>query len=223
MSLPSRVDHLVVAAASLPEGIAWCRETFGFEPAAGGEHALMGTHNRVFRIDSPAYPRAYFEIIAIDPAAPQPGRMRWYDLDDASLQARIASGPRLVHFVTSASNALAAADAMHEQGIDRGALLAVERPTPSGVLRWRISVRDDGQRLFDGTLPTLIEWGDAHPCDSLPASAVALRTFDVEHPQEQRLRRAFDAIGLQQVGLATGSPKLIATFATQRGTVRLES
>ena len=41
-------------------------------PGSGGRHALMGTHNRVFAIGSEAFPRAYFEIIAIDPDAPDP-------------------------------------------------------------------------------------------------------------------------------------------------------
>ena len=63
------VDHLVVAAASLEQGVAWCQATLGFTPATGGKHPLMGTHNRVFSIATAEYPLAYFEIIAIDPEA----------------------------------------------------------------------------------------------------------------------------------------------------------
>ena len=33
-----------------------------------------------------AYPGSYLEIIAINPDAPDPGRSRWFDLDDAALQ-----------------------------------------------------------------------------------------------------------------------------------------
>src|SRR4051812_6890957 len=65
--LQAQVDHLVVAARSLEDGVEWCRETLGFVPDAGGEHPLMGTHNRVFRIAGATFPRAYFEIIAINP------------------------------------------------------------------------------------------------------------------------------------------------------------
>lgn len=223
MSLRSQVDHLVVAARTLPEGIAWCRETFGFEPAEGGEHPLMGTHNRVFRIDSPAFPRAYFEIIAIDPAAPAPQRTRWFDLDDARLQDAIASGPRLVHFVASTSDADAAARALAGLGIDRGPLVAAERPTPAGLLRWKISVREDGQRLFQGTLPTLIEWGPAHPCDALPASGVQLRSLDCSLPDAPRLQAAFAAIGLARVGATEGPANIVALLDTRRGPVRIES
>ena len=224
MTLQSQVDHLVIAATTLDAGIAWCRDTFGFEPASGGEHPLMGTHNRVFRVDSPAFPRAYFEIIAVNPAAPHPGRTRWFDLDDPALREQLAAGPKLVHFVASTSDANAALQALEGQGIDRGALLAAARPTPSGVLRWKISVRDDGQRLFDGTLPTLIEWGEVHPCDNLPASRVALASLDISHPQAPKLRAACDAIGLRNVDVRDGAgTAMVATFDTPRGMVRLSS
>jgi len=40
------LDHIVVAAATLAQGEAWCETTFGFVPTAGGKHPLFGTHNR---------------------------------------------------------------------------------------------------------------------------------------------------------------------------------
>ena len=67
------LDHLVVAAASLDDGVRWCEATFGITAGPGGRHALMGTHNRLFSIAGPDFPDAYFEIIAIDPGAPPPG------------------------------------------------------------------------------------------------------------------------------------------------------
>lgn len=223
MTLQSQVDHLVVAAASLEDGLAWCRDTFGFAPEAGGEHPLMATHNRVFRIDSPAFPRAYLEIIATNPAAPAPGRARWFDLDDARLREVLASGPRLVHFVVRTNDAGRAVEALRAQGIDRGEVLAAERPTPQGVLRWKITVRADGQRLCDGALPTLIEWGDAHPCDNLPASGIALQSLAITHPQAALLEAAFESIGLAQLQVREGPADLAARFATPRGPVRLQS
>ena len=46
----SRIDHLVVAASSLDQGVAWCEATLGVTPGPGGEHPLMGTHNRLLRV-----------------------------------------------------------------------------------------------------------------------------------------------------------------------------
>jgi hypothetical protein len=221
--LRSEIDHLVVAARSLDDGIAWCRETFGFEPAAGGEHPLMGTHNKVFRISAPQFPKAYFEIIAINPGAARPPHPRWFDLDDERLRAAMQDAPRLVHFVASTGDATAASAALAALGVDRGPLVAAERPTPSGLLRWRISVRPDGARLFDGALPTLIQWESRHPAESLPGCGVTLRALEITHPQARQLALAFDAVGLQHVHATDGSPNLAAVLDTPRGPVRIES
>ncbi|MEJ6020995.1 VOC family protein [Ramlibacter sp. PS4R-6] len=221
--MQAQLDHLVVAARSLAEGIAWCREMLGFEPVAGGEHPLMGTHNRVFALGGTAYPRAYFEIIAIDPAAPRPAHARWFDLDTEAMHAALARRPRLVHFVAASNDAAGAVAALAEFGIERGPLVAAERNTPAGLLRWKISVRHDGARLFDGALPTLIQWDSPHPADSLPASGIALASLAATHPDAARLRQAFGAIGLRHVAVQEGPANLVAELDTPRGRVRLES
>ena len=105
--MTAQIDHLVVAASTLDEGVAWCEQTLGISPGPGGEHPLMGTHNRLFKIASAQYPSAYFEIIAIDKCAAcgrQHGLKRWFDLDDEVLQPQLKhSGPQLLHFVASTS------------------------------------------------------------------------------------------------------------------------
>ena len=87
----AQLDHLVVLADSLDAGVQWCEQTLGITPNAGGEHPLMGTHNRLINVSSPAYPRAYLEIIALHPGV-QPTRdasmRRWFDMDDEALRAQ---------------------------------------------------------------------------------------------------------------------------------------
>ena len=174
------VDHLVLAARTLGEGLDWCEATLGLRPDAGGRHDFMGTHNRVFSIGSAAFPRAYFEIIAIDPALAPPAHPRWFDLDDAALQRSLATrGPQLVHWVARCDRVVAMRAALHAAGIDCGALQNAERVTPQGVLRWQISVRADGRRALGGAAPALIEWGGRHPTDSMLPSGVALASMRV--------------------------------------------
>lgn len=223
MTRASQVDHLVVAAQTLEQGIAWCEATLGVTPRAGGEHPLMGTHNRLLQLSAPGYPRAYLEIIAIDPQAPEPGRSRWFDLDDPALQHAVHEQPRLVHFVARTADAAAALKALRRLGIERGLLVHAERPTPEGLLRWQISVRNDGQRLFYGALPTLIQWEGTHPADALPGSGLALESLRACHPRVVDLQAAHAAIGLEGVGLEQGSPNLVATLSTPKGTVVIES
>ncbi len=105
MGAPAEIDHLVIAARSLDEGVRWCEATLGVTPAGGGAHPLMGTHNRLLNIAADGFPRCYLEIIAIEPGKPPTraaGLRRWFDLDDAALQAALAQrGPRLIHFAAS--------------------------------------------------------------------------------------------------------------------------
>ena len=170
------LDHVVVAARTLADGIAWCRSTFGFEPEAGGKHPLMGTHNRIFSIAGPRWPKAYLEVIAIDPDAPTPSHPRWFRLDEPRLQGAVANGPRLIHWVARCADVDAAAAALRSLGAEPGPALAAERATPNGLLRWRITVRADGTLAGRGAVPTLIEWGGVHPSASLAASGVTLRS-----------------------------------------------
>ena len=223
MKLISRIDHLVIAADSLAQGVQWCEATLGVTPGPGGEHPLMGTHNRLLAIGTAAYPRAYLEIIAIDPTAVPPERKRWFDLDDHALQQAVRHQPRLIHFVASTPDATSALKALEHLGIQRGALLQAERATPHGPLSWRISVRADGQRLFYGGLPTLIEWGGVHPADTMPEAGLALRSVHVCHPRPLDLQAAHAAIGLQGVAVEQGAPNLSVTLASPKGEVTLES
>lgn len=214
------LDHLVVAARTLDEGVRWCEATFGFVPQAGGKHPLMGTHNRVFSIASPRFERAYFEIIAIDGDAPPPGRPRWFDLDRPELQRALERGPQLVHWVLRCEDLDARLAELRRGGIDRGEAIAAERDTPQGLLRWRISVRADGRRLARGALPTLIQWGERHAADALPASGVALESLHVAGLSEA----AWACCAAPGVELAAGAARpLAAVLSTPRGRVDLQS
>ncbi|MGJ7544832.1 VOC family protein [Variovorax sp. LT1R16] len=227
--MAARIDHLVIAARTLDEGVRWCEATLGVVPGPGGAHPLMGTHNRLISVATPAFPQAYLEIIAID-ATKEPTRAaglhRWFDLDDAALQAGLAQhGPQLVHFVARVTDAAASLQALASGPgpIDRGPLVEASRDTPAGRLDWKISVRDDGQRLFYGTLPTVIQWGPVHPADTMPASGVTLLGLAASHPRPEVLRAALTALGLDAFVVQAGPPNLIATLQTPRGRIQLES
>jgi Glyoxalase-like domain len=234
--MQTQIDHLVVAATSLEQGVQWCEALFGITPAMGGEHALFGTHNRLFKIATPKFPMAYFEIIAINPEAVRPKKTttlhphRWFDLDNPELQKSISKEPRLIHFVASTPDIKAARMALRMEGIDRGPAIHAERRTNKGILHWQISVRSDGQRLFDGVLPTLIQWGkpDAteplrlHPRNTLPRSGVTLQSIDITHPSAAKLQSAYASMGLIGISISEGPALIKATLKTPKGIVVLE-
>jgi hypothetical protein len=232
--MKTQIDHLVVMAASLEQGVQWCEDTLGITPGPGGEHEKYGTHNRLFKIATPQFPLAYFEIIAINPAAVIPKRAqvpRWFDMDDAALQKAVAQGPRLIHFVSSTEDVKAARHLLRTQGIERGQVVHASRKSSKGTLNWQITVREDGERLFNGCLPTLIQWGKPeateplrlHPRNSLPRSGVTLQSLTVSHPSGAKLQAAFDAIGLADIAIETGPANLVASLQTPKGLVQLES
>jgi hypothetical protein len=221
------LDHLVIMAASLAEGVAWCEATLGVTPGPGGEHPLMGTHNRLLRIATPDFPNAYLEIIAINPVANKDRRTLgscWFDMENPALGAQVARhGPQLIHWVARVPDVRAAVALLAAQGIDRGDVIEASRATPSGLLQWQITVRPDGQRLFDGCLPTLIQWGDTHPAASMPESGVTLQSLSLQHPDASALQTACDGLALTQCQVTRGPARLSARLKTPKGLIELHS
>lgn len=157
------IDHLVVAARDLDSGARWLEERLGAPLVAGGAHTTMGTHNRLLRLAG--RPALYLELIAIDPSGTNPGRPRWFGLDDPVQQARLAERPHLIHWVARSD------DLIHEATPAHGEILSMQR----GDYRWRITVPTDGQLPGAGCLPTLIQWDvPFHPAARLPESGCTL-------------------------------------------------
>jgi hypothetical protein len=219
-------DHLVVACATLDQGLAWCRSTLGIEPGPGGRHAAFSTHNRLVRIDNgDAWPLAFLEMIAIDPDAAPPARPRWFDLDSPALQQTLLrNGPQLIHYVARSTML-----DMHRWGLitigqPPGDPVRAGRDTPRGRLEWDILVPADGVPRAQGALPTLIQWPadltTVHPAAHLPASGLALTHFTVRGLAP----KAREVLRLRGPEFATDAgPVLQAELATPTGTVILSS
>lgn len=217
----THLDHLVVAAHSLEQGVAWCEATLGVTPGPGGRHALMGTHNRLAKVATEAFPDAYLEIIAIDPLAVPPGRVRWFGLDDPVLQAQLrADGPRLIHAVARTAQLDMQRWALITLGLKPGNPVRAGRDTPQGPLAWQILLRDDGALECGGALPTLIQWEGRHPAQAMPDSGLTLQALALHGVPD----RARELLKLRGVDVQPGpGPALRAVLATPLGTVTLES
>jgi len=158
------IDHLVVAAATLADGIDYAASLTGAVPHPGGKHVAMGTHNALLRLGE----KLYLEIIAIDPASTKPARRRWFGLDDVALQSELTESPRLIHWVARTDDIDQAARCCP---VDLGSVHAMSR----GEYRWRITIPEDGALPGRGLIPTLIQWDvPMHPAHRLPQSHVSL-------------------------------------------------
>lgn len=209
----AELDHLVVAAVTLADGIDYVAALTGVAPLPGGQHVAMGTHNALLRLAD----RTYLEVIAIDPAGAKPPRPRWFDLDDVALRAELTEQPRLVHWVARTADIGRTAAACP---IALGTALPFER----GDYRWRITVPQDGKRPARGVVPALIQWDvPFHPADRLPASGVSIANFAATHSDPGLVRTALAALGLEDALHVTydRETRLAAMLRTPRGVVTL--
>ena len=207
--MTSAIDHLAVAATSLES--PQLDRRLGVSLSPGGKHARMGTHNRLLRLGT----QSYLELIAIDPEGTRPGQPRWFELDDPAMQARLAEGPRLVHWVARVDTT-----ALPALPFDPGPWASFQR----GDLFWQLTVRPDGTLPADGVVPSLICWGGpAHPAARLPDSGVSLEALELEHPRALDVQRQLDLLGLDLRCRPAALPLLVAHLRTRAGTRTLRS
>lgn len=199
----TKLDHIVVAAENLEQGLEYVQTTLAVElPPAGGKHPLMGTHNRLLNLGN----GAYLEIIAIDPEVFAPGRPRWFDLD------RFTGAPRLLTWV-------ARTDALGRyQSLELGTVSKASR----GDLEWLIAIPEDGSLHLGGTVPYLIQWGQQHPTDTLLGVGCYLTELVVLHPQPERVRGVLQELALGDLRVGWSDlPKLEAHIQTPNGSTVL--
>jgi len=197
------LDHLAICATSLSDGVVYVENLLGVTMAPGGEHALMGTHNRLLSLG----PSIYLEVIAINPDAPPPACARWFDLDN------FAGPPRLSNWVARCDD-MATALTQAPAGIGQPVALA------RGDLRWQMAVPDDGRLPFDGVCPALICWQDAaHPAARLPDQGCRLLALDLVHPDPQNLGAFLTPLAGEVNPTLTRGPvaKITARISTPTG------
>ncbi len=213
-----QLDHLVVSARTLEEGVEYVAAALGVTPSGGGAHALMRTHNRLVGL----WGGVYLEVIAIDPDARGEGRPRWFALDDEAVAARLAKGPYLSHWVARVERprSLTRWQTQYPARIAPG--MAMSR----GELSWTLTVPADGafpcwQGAGDGVLPSLIQWDTArHPAALLPETGIALKKLQGWHPQAALLAEQLAWLGaahLIDLQPTDGTPTLAAEFETPDG------
>jgi hypothetical protein len=207
------LDHLVVAARTLEEGVAWVEARLGVAMGAGGKHALMGTHNRVLNLGE----RRFLEVMAIDPEAPPPGRARWFSLDEPEMAGRLAKGPALIHWVARSDDIERAVRAIAAAETE---ILSLAR----GAYRWKMGVPRSGRLARQGIVPSLIQWQDSHPCDAAPETGCRLERLVLGHPEAVRTLAALRAAGLAEdepVEAREQGAGLEARIRTPKGIVEL--
>ena len=181
---------------------------WGVRPAMGGQHP-NGTHNALLALG----PHTYLEIIAPDPAQPNPPLPRSFGIDERPGETR------LVTWAAATDDLDATHAAALTQGYDAGDVMNGSRLRPDGVkIVWRSTRLVGWPPPGDGLVPFLIEWGagTSHPSTTSPGSCtlVGLRA---QHPNPTAIQGMLAALGLDVPVTAGPSPALYAQIETPKG------
>jgi len=168
----------------------------------------MGTHNLVLKVGD----SLYLEVIAPNPKAPQPGRPRWFELDDLKPDAP----PRLATWVARTDDIRSTLAVSTEP---LGEIEALSR----GELDCLITIPRDGRLPLGGVAPALIEWRtQGHPAARLQETGCTLLRLEAFHPDAARISALLESISVEgEVSVAplpAGTrPYLVAHIQTPSG------
>lgn len=211
--MQNRIDHFTIGTDSLEKGISAMQTALGVELSVGSRHDLMSTHNKVMKAGN----ESFFELIAIDPEAPEPSRTRWFTLDDPITQQRLAGRPRALCWVvgTDDLDAIVAASPR-----ELGEIVTFTR----GDRSWRLTVPADGHLPGGGLLPAFIEWSPGpHPSSAQQDLGVTLKSVNVSHPKPDNFSKLLQALKVEHLATVTqGDAALSFTLATPNGIVIID-
>lgn len=213
--MTAQLDHLVVGCKDLASAELWMEDMLGVPALGGAKHEVFGTHNKLWNLGS-----AYLELIAVDPDAADPGRARWFGLDDPQVQARLESGPRLLTWMVRVDDLAAT---MAASLVPLGELVEMSR----GDMAWKVAVPSDGALQHGGQVPGFIEWkGNVHPATKQMDQGLRISRIVAEVEEPAALERITDALGIKPMmeirNTAIGQ-SLMAEIVTSDGNISFVS
>jgi hypothetical protein len=168
-----KLDHLTVIAPTLTEGVSHVRHCLELDVPFGTRHDYMGTHNHRLHLGN----SVYLEIVALDPEGAEPGRPRWFGLDNQDrVRADWNEGRRLRGWVANT-------DTIDSVLSTHGAIFGEKVPLPSADPTFAFTIPKDGSLPLDGAAPSIIDHrGDSSYVASIPDLGARLHSVTLEHP-----------------------------------------
>lgn len=208
-----RIDHFAIGADSLEQGVDALQALLGVAIPNGSKHDLMSTHNCVMQAGN----ESFFELISIDPDAPDPGRTRWFTLDNPKTKKRVAERPRALCWVVNTDDLDAV---VKTSPVDLGEVVTFTR----GDRSWRLTVPADGHLPGGALLPAFIEWSPGpHPSTAQQDLGVRLKRVKLSHPEPEKLREQLDALQVAHLAdVIQGPAGLSFELESPSGTVTID-
>jgi len=209
------IDHIVIGAASLEDGVEYVNQSLGVEIPFGGVHTTMGTHNHLMQLGD----TVFLEVIAVNPGMPAPDLARWYGLDDQFVRAQLEKEPRLLTWVVNTPDMQTL---FENTGESFGKPVKVSR----NELSWLFGLPDDGRLLASGLLPYVIEWHcEEHPAMHMADTKCKLHSIEIDHPNPHWLNSRLEMIGASELVKVNNasSPVLKVSIESPAGLVEFQS
>lgn len=210
--MATEFDHIVMGTRDLEAGTAWLEDMLGTPAQAGGEHKSMSTHNKLWSLGS-----CYLELIAINPAAPDPGRPRWFGLDDPDIQDSLASGPRLLNWAIRV-------DDIEKSVADCPVNLGTIHSLSRGDFQWKVAIRQDGSLIHQGHIPLTIQWITSNPAQMMEDQGLSLNRLVAHRSEKTGVMKALQTLGAEdliKIEGGTVSAGIMAEITTQDGNISL--
>lgn len=212
------IDHLVIGAETLQQGVDYVHAELGVDIPFGGVHPKMGTHNHLMQLGE----TLFMEVIAINPDIPPPARPRWFGLDDSHIRRRLAIKPGLLAWVVNTPDIKSL---ISQSRFCFGQAELISR----GELSWLFGLPDDGRLLAGGMLPYLMQWHSLkHPAGSMPDMGCRLEALSLYHSRTEWLSTQLASIGIDnQISIQPipddTPPYMVATIKTPLGLKQLSN
>lgn len=209
----NKIDHFAIGANDLPQGINYLNSLTGITMGAGSKHDLMSTHNCVMQSGN----ESFLELIAIDPEAPDPGRTRWFTLDDPQTQSRIAVRPRALCWVVNTDDL---DTLVASSPVPLGEIVKFQR----GDRTWRLTVPNDGHLPGNALLPAFIEWSPGpHPSTGQQDLGAKLLSVQLTHPRPDDLLNTLKTLQVDHLAeVSAGEEALSFKLETPNGIVVID-
>jgi len=214
----SRIDHLVIGAGDLVQGVEYVKDCLGVDIPFGGVHTKMGTHNHLMSLDQDIF----LEVIAVNPDMKSPESPRWFGLDDPHIRQQIRVKPALLTWVVNTENI---DRLLGQTRFSFGKAQLIHR----GNLSWYFGLPDDGRLLAGGMLPYVLEWQtDFHPSKKMADTGCRIQRLEIYHSNPIWFQSVLTSIGAENLAdvhsLPENSPPyLVAYVDTPKGVKVLSS
>lgn len=205
------VDHLLLGASDLDQGIAWVEKATSVKAVAGGSHPGVGTRNALLSLGA----KQYLEIIAPDPAQ---------TVFNFQIDVRKLVEPRLITWAAVTTDINAVAKSAREAGHQIFGPRDGSRARPDGkTLKWKTMgvINTLGVQGIE-PVPFFIEWASdsLHPSQD-SSKGCRLSSIELEHPDPSAVRGMLEKLGISLEVKPAKEARLKAALDTPKGRVVL--